>query len=83
MRRYSNRESPVDISLGAVDVASMVDSVDVDDALVLVDPGDDAIRPDSRAVPAFELPAEGVPDSVRVSNQTAEAELDDGPYDSR
>ena len=60
----------------------MVDSVDVDDALFLVDPVDDAIRPDSRAVPAFELPAERVPDSVRVSNQTAEAELDDGPYDS-
>ncbi len=82
LRRYSNRESPADTSLGAVDVASMVDSVDVDDALVLVDPVDDAIRPDSRAVPAFELPAERVPDSVRVSNQTAEAELDDGPYDS-
>jgi len=80
--RYSNRESPVDISLGAVDVASMVDSVDVDDALVLVDPVDDAICPDSRAVPVFELPAERVPDSVRVGNQTAEAELDDGPYDS-
>ena len=82
LRRYSNRESPVDILLGAVDVASMVDSVDVDDALVLVDPVHDAIRPDSRAVPAFELPAERVPDSVRVSNQTAEAKLDDGPYDS-
>lgn len=60
----------------------MVDSVDVDDALVLADPVDDAIRPDSGAVPAFELPAERMPDSVRVGNQTAEAELDDCPYDS-
>jgi hypothetical protein len=55
----------------------MVDSVDVDDALDFVDPVDDAIRPDSRAVPAFDLPAERMPDSVGVGNQTAEAELDD------
>jgi hypothetical protein len=60
----------------------MVDSLDVEDALVLVDPVDDAIRPDSRAMPAFELPSETMPDSVRVGNQTAEAELDDGPCDS-
>ena len=60
----------------------MVDSVDVDDALVLVDPVDDAIRSNSRAVPAFELPAERMPNSVRVGDQTAEAELDHGPCDS-
>ena len=80
--RGNRSVSPVDSSLGAVDVASMVDSVDVDDALVVVDPVDDAIRPDPRAVPAFELPSERMPDSVRVGNQTADAELDDGPYDS-
>ncbi len=60
----------------------MVDPVDVDDALVLVDPVDDAIGPDSRAVPAFELPFERMPDSVRVGNQAAEAERNDSPYDS-
>jgi hypothetical protein len=58
----------------------MVDSVDVDDALVLVDPVDDAIRPDSGVVPALELPSKRMPDSVRAGNQTAEAELDDRPY---
>jgi hypothetical protein len=60
----------------------MVDPVDVDDALVLVDPVDDAVGPDSGAIPAFELPSEGTPDSVRVGDQTAEAKLDDGPHDS-
>jgi hypothetical protein len=44
----------------------VVDPVDVDDALVLVDPVDEAIVPDSRAVAAFELPSEPMPDSVRV-----------------
>jgi len=60
----------------------MVDPVDVDDALVLVDPVDDAVRPDPCAVPAFELPPERMSDSMKVGDQTAEAELDDGPYDS-
>jgi hypothetical protein len=35
----------------------MIDSVDVDDALVLVDPIDDTIYPDTCAVPAFKLPS--------------------------
>lgn len=60
----------------------MINPVDVDDALFLVDPVDDAIRPDSSAVPAFELPSERMADSVRVGDETAEAELDDRPYDS-
>lgn len=60
----------------------MVDSVDVDDVLIVVDPVDDAICPDAGAVPAFELPSERMPDSVRVRNQAAETELNDGPHDS-
>lgn len=61
----------------------MVNSVDVDDAFLLVDPVDDAVRPDSCAVPTVELPSEWMTDSERVSDQTPEAELTDGPYDSR
>lgn len=60
----------------------MVDPVDVDDPLLLVDPIEDAVGPDSGAVPAFELPSEGMPNLVRVRDQTAETELDDGPHDS-
>jgi hypothetical protein len=60
----------------------MVDLIHVDDTVVLVDRVDDAIRPDSSAVPAFELPSERMPDSVRVGDETAEAELDDRSYDS-
>ncbi len=60
----------------------MIDSIDVDDALVLVDPVDDAICPDSRAVPAVELPSERMPNSVRVGDQAAKAEINYGPYDS-
>ena len=67
-------------SLRTVDVASMVDAVYVDDAVVFVDPIDDAIRADSCAVPAFEFPSEGMPDSLRVGDQAAEAELDDRSY---
>ena len=55
----------------------MVDPVDIDDALILVDPIDDAVRPDACAVPAFEFSAERMPDSVRVGEQAAEAELYD------
>jgi len=61
----------------------MVDAVDVDDAPVLVDPVDDAVRPNSCAVPAFELPPERMPDSVRVGDQAAEAEFDDGAHHPR
>jgi hypothetical protein len=50
--------------------------------VVLIDPADDAIRLDSQAVRALELVSEKMSDSMRVGNQTAEAELDDGPYDS-
>lgn len=60
----------------------MVDPVDVDDALVLVEPVDDAVGPNSCAVPTFKLASERVPGPVRVGDQTAEAELDDGTYDS-
>jgi hypothetical protein len=60
----------------------MSNVVYVDDALVLVDPADDAVRPDACAVPAFELASEGMPDSVRVGDQAAEAELDDRSYHS-
>lgn len=60
----------------------MIDPVYVDDALVLVDPVDDAVRPDACAVPAFEFPSEGMPDSLRVGDQAAEAELDDRSYHS-
>jgi len=68
-------------SLRTVHVASMVDPVDVDDALVLVDPVDDPVRPDPCAVPAFELPSERAPDSVRIGDQASEAELDDRAHD--
>ncbi len=64
-----------------VNVASMVDVVYVDDALVFVDPVNDAIRADSCAVPPFQLPFERTPDSVRVGDQTSEAELDDCAHD--
>ena len=70
-------------SLRTVDVASMVDAVYVDDALVFVDPVDDAIRADSCAVPAFELPSERMPDSPRVGDQASEAELDNCANDPR
>jgi hypothetical protein len=70
-------------SLRAVDIASMVDTVYVDDALVLLHPVDDAIRADSCAVPPFEFPSERVPDSVRVGDQTSKAELDDCAHDPR
>jgi len=60
----------------------MVYSIDVDDALVLVDPVNDPVRADSRSEPAFELSPEGMPDSVGVHDQAPEAELDDGAYDT-
>ena len=67
-------------SFWTVDVGPMVNPVDVDDALVLVDPIDDAVRPDACAVPAFELPPEGMPDWVGAGDQAAEAEPDDCSY---
>ena len=56
----------------------MVDPVDVDDAIGLVDPVDDAIRAYSCRVPTFKFATERMPDAVRVSDQPTEAELDDG-----
>jgi len=60
----------------------MINPVDVDDALVLVDPVDDAICPDACAAPAFKFSSKGMTDSVRVGDQAAEAELDDRSYHS-
>jgi hypothetical protein len=60
----------------------MINPVDVDDAPVLVDPVDDAVRPDACAVPAFEFASEGMPDSVRVGDQATGAEFDDRSYHS-
>lgn len=84
---WPNGWSPADASgtqsLRTVGVASVVYAVYVDDALVFVNPVDDAVRPDPRAVPAFELPSQRTPDPVRVGDQASEAELDDGAHDPR
>lgn len=60
----------------------MVDAVHVDDAIALVDPVDDPVRPYSCPVPTFEFATEWMPDPVRVNDQATEAELDDGSDDA-
>jgi hypothetical protein len=66
-----------------VDVASVVNPVDVHDPLVFVDPVDDAVLPDPRTAPAGELPPERVADLLWVRDQAPKTEFDDGTYDSR
>lgn len=60
----------------------MIDLVDVDDAIALVDPVDDPVRAHSCRVPTFKFATERVPDPVRISDQSTEAELDDGSDDA-
>ena len=67
----------------SVDVTSVVDSVDVHDPLIFVGPVDDAILPDARTAPAGQFAPERVAYLLWVSDQTPEAELDYGAYDSR
>jgi hypothetical protein len=56
----------------------MVDSVDVDDAIGLVDPANDPVRAYSCRMPTFKFATQRMPDPVRVRDQPTEAELDDG-----
>lgn len=60
----------------------MVDTVHVDDAIVVVDPVDDPVRADACRMPTFKFATEWMPDPVRVSDQPTEAELDDGSDDA-
>lgn len=61
----------------------MVDTVDVDDAIALVDPVDHPVRAYSCRMPAFKFATERMPDPVRLCDQPTEAELDDGSDDAR
>lgn len=66
-----------------VDVASVVNSVDVHGPLIFVDPVDDAILPDPRTTPTGQFAPERVAYLLWVGDQAPEAELDYGSYDSR
>lgn len=66
-----------------VDVASVVNSVDVHGPLIFVDPVDDAILPDPRTTPTGQFAPERVAYLLWVGDQAPEAELDYGAYDSR
>ena len=83
------RQRPSFLSMGhgtssrAVEVASVVRPVDLDNPLAFVDPVDDPILPDPGAAPAGALAPESVAYLLRVGDQTAEAELDDGGDDAR
>jgi hypothetical protein len=61
----------------------VVNSVDVHDPLIFVDPVDDAILSDARTAPTGEFAPERVANLPRVGDQTPEAELDYGAYNSR
>ena len=61
----------------------MVNSVDVHDPLIFVDPVDDAILPDARTAPTGQFAPERVAYLLWIGDQTPEAELDYGTYDSR
>ena len=61
----------------------MIDSIDGHGLFFVVDPVDDAIRPDAGASPACQLTFESVARSSWIGDQATEAELDDGPDDTR
>jgi hypothetical protein len=61
----------------------VVNSVDVHDPLIFVDPVDDAILSHPRAAPAGEFPPKRVAYLLWVGDQTSKTEFDDGAYDSR
>jgi len=67
----------------SVYVASVVNSVDIHDPTIFVDPVDDAILPDPRTTPTRQFTPERVAYLLWVGDQTPEAELDNGAYDSR
>jgi hypothetical protein len=60
----------------------MVDPIDVYGVLVLGDPVEDAVCPNACCVPARELPSKWVSDPMWVDDETAEAELDHGTYET-
>ena len=80
---FELQDSAPDRSLRAVDIAPMVDAVDVDDAIALVDPVDHPVRAYSCRMPAFKIAIERMPDPVRLCDQPTEAELDAGSDDAR
>ena len=61
----------------------MINPIDIDDPFVFGDPKNDPVLADPGAVPAHQFSSESVAHSIRVGNQSAETELDDGTDNTR